>query len=112
LTRRRRADDAGQQPYRQIANHARLRRVAWAVSLPIFPDSPGVESNAMNQSRLVAQRLVALFLLGCLLFNFPLLALFNRSAEVLGIPLLYAYIFGVWLVLIVLMALATERRKP
>ncbi len=70
---------------------------------------PGVESNIMMRSRLVAQRLAALFLLGCLLFNFPLLALFNRDGEVLGIPLLYAYIFGAWLALIALMALAAER---
>ena len=63
----------------------------------------------MMRSRLVAQRLAALFLLGCLVFNYPLLALFNRDAEVLGIPLLYAYVFGAWLALIVLMALAVER---
>jgi hypothetical protein len=66
----------------------------------------------MTGSRLVAQRLVALFLLGGLLFNFPLLALFNRAGEVFGIPLLYAYIFGVWLALIVFMALVTERQNP
>ena len=66
----------------------------------------------MTGSRLVAQRLAALFLLGCLLFNFPILALFNRADEVVGIPLLYIYIFGVWLLLIVFMALAAERRKP
>lgn len=65
----------------------------------------------MNNPRLVAQRLVALFLLGGLLFNFPILALFNRASEVFGIPLLYAYIFGVWLALIVLMALAAERYR-
>lgn len=65
----------------------------------------------MNHSRLATQRLVALFLLGCLLFNFPLLALFNRDSEVFGIPLLYAYVFGAWLVLILLMALAAERRS-
>jgi predicted permease len=65
----------------------------------------------MNRSRLTAQRLVALFLLGCLLFNFPLLALFNRNSEVFGIPLLYAYIFGVWLALIALMAFVAERRQ-
>ncbi len=65
----------------------------------------------MNRSRLTAQRLVALFLLGCLLFNFPLLALFNRGGEVFGVPLLYAYIFGVWLALIILMAFAAERRS-
>lgn len=71
----------------------------------------GVESIAMNHSRLTAQRLVALFLLGCLLFNFPLLALFNQGGEVFGIPLLYAYIFGVWLALIGLMAFVAERRR-
>ncbi len=74
-----------------------------------IPLSLGVESNIMMRSRLVAQRLAALFLLGCLLFNYPLLALFNRDIEVLGIPLLYAYVFGAWLALIVLMALAVER---
>lgn len=56
------------------------------------------------------QRLVALFLLGCLLFNYPLLNLFSSSGEVFGIPLLYVYVFGVWAVLIALMALVVEMR--
>jgi hypothetical protein len=81
----------------------RSRAVQYLLEYPF-----SVESIPMNRPRLVAQRLVALFLLGCLLFNFPLLALFNRTGEVFGIPLLYAYIFGVWLALIALMALATE----
>ncbi len=65
----------------------------------------------MNRSSLTAQRLVAVFLLGCALFNYPLLALFNRSAEVFGVPLLYAFIFGSWLALIALMALFMEGRE-
>lgn len=65
----------------------------------------------MNRSSLTAQRLAALFLLGCVLFNWPLLALFNRSAEVFGIPLLYAFVFGSWAVLIALMASVAERRE-
>lgn len=56
-----------------------------------------------------AQRLVALFLLGCLLFSFPLLALFNGGGTLLGIPLLYVYLFGAWGVLIVAMLLVVER---
>ena len=40
-----------------------------------------------------SQRLVALFLLGVLLFNYPLLALFNLAGEAFGIPVLYVYIF-------------------
>jgi len=41
-------------------------------------------------------RLVALFLLGWLLFNFPMLSLFSLNRLVFGIPSLYLYIFGVW----------------
>ena len=45
-------------------------------------------------------RLAALFALGCLLFNYPLLAVFDRPVMVAGIPLLYAYLFGAWILLI------------
>lgn len=51
-----------------------------------------------------ADRLVALFVLGCLVLTYPLLALFNRSGTVFGVPLLYVYLFGVWAVLIGLAA--------
>jgi hypothetical protein len=54
-------------------------------------------------------QLACLFLLGCLLFNFPLLALFNVHATVLGFPVLYAYVFAAWLLLIVLLAAVMER---
>ena len=54
-------------------------------------------------------RLVGLFLLGCLLFNYPLLALFNTRATLFGIPLLYAYLFSAWALLIVLVAVIMER---
>ena len=53
-------------------------------------------------------RLVALAMLGCLLFNYPILALFSRPGTFLGIPVLYAWIFGAWAVLIVLMARAVR----
>ncbi len=57
-----------------------------------------------------APHLVALCMLGCLLFNYPVLALFNVNGAVLGIPILYFYIFSAWAVLILLMALAVDRR--
>jgi hypothetical protein len=63
----------------------------------------------MDRARLRGQRLVALCLLGWVLFNYPVLAIFNVPAAVLGIPLLYAYIFVAWGLLILLMALAVER---
>lgn len=57
----------------------------------------------------LAARLVALFALGVALFNYPLLALFDIAAGVLGIPALYAYVFGAWALLIALLALTIER---
>ena len=65
----------------------------------------------MYRSRLTTQRLAALFLLGCLLFNYPVLALFNKATLVFGIPVLVAYIFLAWLSFIGLIALVIERRK-
>ena len=65
----------------------------------------------MNRSTVKAQRLVALFLLGALLFNYPLLALFNRAAETFGVPVLYAYIFIAWAALIALLAIVVERSR-
>lgn len=55
------------------------------------------------------QRLIALCMLGALLFNFPILALFNMPDAVFGVPLLYAYIFIAWAGLIGLMAYVAER---
>jgi len=54
-------------------------------------------------------RLVALCMLGALLFNYPILALFNKQAFAFGIPLLYAYIFVAWALLVAAMALVVER---
>jgi hypothetical protein len=56
-----------------------------------------------------SQRLVALCMLGMVLFNFPILALFNVPGTLLGVPALYAYIFIAWAALIGLMALVAER---
>jgi hypothetical protein len=63
----------------------------------------------MTEPEKRAPRLVALCMLGCLLFNYPILALFNVPGALLGVPILYVYIFTAWVVLIALMALAVER---
>lgn len=56
-----------------------------------------------------SQRLVCIFLLGVVLFNFPVLALFNVGTTLFGVPLLFAYLFLAWAALILLMYLAIER---
>jgi hypothetical protein len=57
------------------------------------------------------QRFVALCLLGTLLFNYPILALFNVSGMVLGVPVLYVYMFIAWAALIAAMAWLAESKR-
>jgi hypothetical protein len=64
----------------------------------------------MGEYDVRGQRLAALALLGLLLFNYPLLAVFNVPGTLFGIPVLYAYFFLAWAALIALMALVIERR--
>ena len=64
----------------------------------------------MDKSDVKSQRLVALSMLGVLLFNYPMLALFNVAATVFGIPVLYAYIFSAWSLLIACMAYVVETK--
>jgi len=56
------------------------------------------------------QRFIALCMLGLVLFNFPVLALFNVDATLLGVPLLYAYLFVAWAFLIAILAYVAERK--
>jgi hypothetical protein len=63
----------------------------------------------MRRSGRTGPRLVAIFLLGAVLLNYPVLSLFARPGSVWGIPTLDAYVFGVWMLLIALMALVVER---
>ena len=55
------------------------------------------------------ERLAALAALGFLLFNFPLLAIFNHAGTFFGIPALYAYLFVAWALLIAAIAAVAER---
>lgn len=65
----------------------------------------------MHRRRLTGERLIAAFLGGCVLFNYPLLSLFDRSAQVFGVPLLFAYVFAAWAGLITVMVWIIERRS-
>lgn len=56
-----------------------------------------------------AQRLLALCFAGLCLFNFPLLALWDREVLVFGLPLFPTALFALWALLIVLLALILER---
>jgi hypothetical protein len=70
----------------------------------------GQEEEVMAVPKRQRERLIVLFLIGCLALNFPLLALFDRTVLWFGIPVLYLYLFSLWGVFIGLMALVMERR--
>jgi hypothetical protein len=55
------------------------------------------------------KRLVALFLFGFVLLNYPILSLLNLKIFVFGLPLQFIYIFGIWGLLILFSALVTMR---
>ena len=74
---------------------------------PVSTQSRAVNRNPKRGIR--GQRLVCVFLLGVVLFNFPILALFNVGSTLFGIPILFAYLFLAWAALILLMYLAIER---
>ncbi len=72
-------------------------------------DSRGPVSDKADRR---GERLVVLALAGVLALNYPLLELFNDARLVLGIPLLYLYLFLVWGALIGLGAWVLEGKSP
>lgn len=63
----------------------------------------------MMRKGLARQRLVAVFLTAALLFNYPVLLLFDRPEAFLGLPILFVYIFVVWGVVIAVIVWIVER---
>jgi hypothetical protein len=62
----------------------------------------------MNNFERKGQRFLALCMLGLLLFNYPILTIFNVSGTIFGVPMLYAYLFAAWAGLIASMAYIAE----
>ena len=56
------------------------------------------------------ERLVAVFLLGLALFNYPLLTVFNIPVRIWGVPMLYGFLFAAWALLILLLRILVKDR--
>lgn len=61
-----------------------------------------------QQSR---EYITVLFVGAGLAINYPLLELFNRPVTLFGIPLLYFYLYCIWLVLIIVLIIVVERSE-
>jgi hypothetical protein len=46
------------------------------------------------------QKLIIISILFLILFNFPMLSIFNNGGSINGIPTLYMYVFFVWILFI------------
>ena len=57
----------------------------------------------MNDS-LRGARMIGVAAVALLLFGFPLMALFDVDVRVLGVPLLWAYLFVAWAIVIAIIA--------
>jgi len=63
----------------------------------------------MSRQGITVERLIFLFLLGVLLFNPPMLSIFNVPDYFFGVPLLFLYVFACWGALLLVLALVIER---
>ena len=65
----------------------------------------------MDKEQSKNERFAAIFITGLMLFNYPLLSLFNLGTRLFGIPLLYLYLFGAWFTIILLTALTAKNGR-
>ena len=61
-----------------------------------------------QQSR---ESIVILFVVAALALNYPCLEMFDRAWALLGVPLLYFYLYLVWFVVIVLLIVVVEHSE-
>jgi hypothetical protein len=57
----------------------------------------------------VRAKLIAVTALTAACFTYPLLSLFDQPVQVLGVPLVWAYLFVVWALLIAAVAVLSRR---
>jgi hypothetical protein len=66
----------------------------------------------MPEAKRQNERLIVLPLAGIIALNYPLLSLFSRVKLLFGVPVLYLYLFAVWLMFIICVALLLEKSAP
>lgn len=62
----------------------------------------------MERKNRKSMQLVGVFFLGCVLFNYPIITLFDIDARVMGMPLFYLCLFASWAAIIFFILLITE----
>jgi len=65
----------------------------------------------MRSSIKIRQLFLVIFIFGFILFNQPILSIFDKKNMIIGMPVMLFYIFLVWGILILLMALISSLYK-
>ncbi|WP_028296249.1 hypothetical protein [Olivibacter sitiensis] len=65
----------------------------------------------MDKKTRIGYRMVLICAMGMLLLNYPILSGPNSNELLLGIPVLYLYVFIVWFVLVLLIYIGVNRIK-
>ena len=65
----------------------------------------------MDSKNRKSMQMVGVFFLGCVLFNYPIMTLFNIDAFIMELPLFYVCLFTGWAIIILLILLITEARQ-
>jgi tryptophan-rich sensory protein len=63
------------------------------------------------QSKIKQQKLTLFSVLLLIIFTYPIVSLANRAMVVAGIPVLFLYIFVVWIIAIVILYRIAEGRQ-
>jgi hypothetical protein len=63
----------------------------------------------MPESKRQNERLIVVFIVGVIALNYPLLSLFSKIQLLFGVPVLYLYLFFLWSLFIIGVAITVER---
>jgi hypothetical protein len=66
----------------------------------------------MPRRRNVSRHLVAVFLFGCIVFNYPVLGAYAQLPSLAGLPSAFTGLMLAWAMVIGLMALVIEKNPP
>ena len=55
-------------------------------------------------------KMIILFISGFVFFNFPLMSIFSKNKTILSVPVLYTFIYILWLILIIITFLIIKLR--
>jgi hypothetical protein len=78
----------------------------------LYAEGDGRNGASRRRAYRLEERAIGLFLLGVVLFNPLMMSVFDRGPEVelMGVPLLFIYIFCAWTLLVVLLICTVEAR--